>query len=56
MMKSGGQCLLTTGKPVDYSELLSFGITKNFRYRSIIDQQLRLLRHNMAFQEVTSFY
>ncbi|XP_032793287.2 glutamate receptor ionotropic, delta-1 isoform X2 [Daphnia magna] len=49
MMKSGGQCLLTTGKPVDYSELLSFGITKNFRYRSIIDQQLQLMRESGLF-------
>ncbi|KAI9559878.1 hypothetical protein GHT06_013885 [Daphnia sinensis] len=49
MMKSGGRCLLTTGKPVDYSELLSFSMTKNFRYRSIIDQQLQLMRESGLF-------
>nr|CAH0098705.1 unnamed protein product [Daphnia galeata] len=56
MVEHGGECKLTFGKELDYSQVWSFGVAKNFAHLSKINHGLQMMRQTGLFSKISKQY
>ncbi|XP_046462609.1 uncharacterized protein LOC124208780 [Daphnia pulex] len=56
MLEHQGQCKLTIGKNLDYTQVWSFGVAKNFPYLSNINMGIQLMRQSGLITRIGKTY